>query len=135
MTTLQLNFRFIFSVLVTRPIPAVTRPTSANFVAYFWEAHSAEPWERNSPWSLDGLFRTSMKCRKKKRKKETRVHVFKTPILMVVGPSFDLSHAFNSKKCWYIQVIILKNDFVYEWKALIYGFFKNKIGLYIKKYF
>lgn len=132
MTTLQLNFRFIFSVLVTRPIPAVTRPTSANFVAYFWEARSAE---RNSPWSLDGLFRTSMKCRKKKRKKETRVHVFKTPILMVVGPSFDLSHAFNSKKCWYIQAIILKNDFVYEWKSLIYFLFLNKIGLYIKKYF
>lgn len=71
----------------------------------------------------------------RKKKKKTRVHVFKTPVLMVVGPSFDLSHAFNSKKCWYIQVIILKNDFVYEWKALIYGFFKNKIGLYIKKYF
>lgn len=79
--------------------------------------------ERNSPWSLDGLFRTPMKCRKKKRKKETRVHVFKTPILMVVGPFFDLSHAFNSKKCWYIQAIIFKNDFVYEWKSLIYLFF------------
>lgn len=60
---------------------------------------------------------------RKKRKKETRVHVFKTPILMVVGPFFDLSHAFNSKKCWYIQAIILKNDFVYEWKSLIYFFF------------
>lgn len=136
MTTLQLNFRFIFSVLVTRPIPAITRPTSANFVAYFWEASSAEPRERNSPWSLDGLFRTSMKCRKKKKEKNARTCFLKPPFLyMVVGPSFDLSHAFNSKKCWYIQVIILKNDFVYEWKALIYGFFKNKIGLYIKKYF